>query len=59
MAPRCTMNATAPSRRRCLVQPQAAGFIARVEAGTGSELPRFIEDEFDAFLEYSVLATAS
>ena len=42
-----------------LVQQHAAGFIARVEAGTGPELPHFIEDEFDAFLENSVLATAS
>jgi hypothetical protein len=42
-----------------LVQQHAAGFIARVEAGTGPDLPHFIEDEFVAFLENSVLATAS
>lgn len=34
-----------------LVQPYAASFIANAEASTGSELPRFIKDEFDAFLE--------
>ncbi|MCW5632730.1 MAG: hypothetical protein KIT17_05270 [Rubrivivax sp.] len=36
------------------VQQQAASFIAYTEAGTGSELPRFIKD--DAFLECGVLA---
>ena len=39
-----------------LVQQHAASFIAHTEAGTGSELPRFIEDEFDAFLECGILA---
>lgn len=39
-----------------LVQKHAASFIAHAEAGTGAELPRFIEDEFDAFLECSILA---
>jgi hypothetical protein len=34
-----------------LVQQLAASFIAHTEASTGSELPRFIKDEFDAFLE--------
>ncbi len=34
---------------RRLVEQRAAGFIARVEAGTGPELPHFIGDEFDAF----------
>ena len=42
-----------------LVQQHAAGFIARVEAGSGPELPHSIEDEFDASLENSVLAAAS
>ena len=32
------------------------GFIAHTEANTGSELPRFIKDEFDAFLECGILA---
>ena len=30
---------------------QHAGFVAHTEASTGSELPRFSKDEFDAFLE--------
>jgi hypothetical protein len=39
----------------CLVQQHAASFIAHTEANTGSELPRFITDEFDAFLECGIL----
>ncbi len=39
-----------------LVQQQAASFIAHTEASTGSELPGFIKDEFDAFLECGILA---
>ena len=39
-----------------LVQQHAASFIAHTEAGTGAELPRFIKDEFDAFLECGILA---
>lgn len=34
-----------------LVQQHAASFIAHTEASTGAELPRFVKDEFDAFLE--------
>lgn len=34
-----------------LVQQHAASFIAHTEASTDAELPRFIKDEFDAFLE--------
>jgi hypothetical protein len=34
-----------------LVQRHTAAFIAHTEAATGSQLPRFIKDEFDAFLE--------
>ena len=33
----------------------AASFIAHNEASAGSELPRFIEDEFDAYLECGIL----
>jgi hypothetical protein len=33
-----------------LVQQHAAIFIAHTEANTGAEPPRFIKDEFDAFL---------
>ncbi len=39
-----------------LVQQHAASFIAHTEASTGSELPRFIKEEFDAFLECGILA---
>jgi uncharacterized protein (DUF983 family) len=39
-----------------LVQQHAASFVAHTEASTGAELPRFIKDEFDAFLECSILA---
>jgi hypothetical protein len=33
------------------MQHHAASLIAHTEAGTRAELPRFIKDEFDAFLE--------
>ena len=39
-----------------LVQQHAASFIAHTEASTGGELPRFIKDEFDDFLECGILA---
>ena len=39
-----------------LVQQHAASFIAHTEASTGSELPRFIKDEFDDFLKCGILA---
>ncbi|MCC7100947.1 MAG: transposase [Rubrivivax sp.] len=39
-----------------LVQQHAASFIAHTEASTAAELPRFIKDEFDAFLECGILA---
>jgi hypothetical protein len=39
-----------------LVQQHAASFIAHTEASTGGELPRFVKDEFDAFLECGILA---
>jgi Transposase zinc-binding domain len=39
-----------------LVQQHATSFIAHTEANTGSELPRFIKVEFDAFLECGILA---
>jgi hypothetical protein len=44
---------TAPYR---LVQQHAASFIAHTESSSGAELPRFIKDEFDAFLERGILA---
>jgi hypothetical protein len=39
-----------------LVQQHAASSIAHTEASSGAELPRFIRDEFDAFLECGILA---
>ena len=39
-----------------LVQQHAASFVAHTETSTGAELPRFIRDEFDAFLECGILA---
>jgi acyl-coenzyme A thioesterase PaaI-like protein len=38
-----------------LVQQHTASFIAHTEASTGAELPRFIKDECDAFLECGIL----
>jgi hypothetical protein len=38
------------------VQQHAASFIAHTGASTGREPPRFIKDEFDAFLECGILA---
>jgi hypothetical protein len=38
------------------VHLHAVSFIAHIKAGTGAELPRFIEDEFDAFLMCGILA---
>lgn len=39
-----------------LLQQNAASFIAHTEVNTGSELPRFIEDEFDPLLKCDILA---
>ena len=39
-----------------LVQQHAASFFAHTEVSTGAELPRFIKDEFEAFLECGILA---
>ena len=41
---------------RLVQQQQSANVIAHTEASTGAELSRFIEDEFDAFLECGILA---
>ncbi len=38
------------------MQQHAASFIAHTEASTGAELPRFIKDEFDAFLDCGIPA---
>ena len=39
-----------------LVQENVETFFAQVETETGSGLPDFVKDEFDAFLECGVLA---
>ncbi|WP_425259147.1 hypothetical protein ACPOLB_26920 [Rubrivivax sp. RP6-9] len=39
-----------------MVQQHAASFVAHTEASTGAELPQFVKDEFDAFLECGILA---
>ena len=39
-----------------LVQQHAATFIAQAEAAAGADLPQFVKDEFDAFLECGILA---
>jgi hypothetical protein len=51
----CERHRPENAARHRLVQQQAASFIARTEAGTGSELPRFIKDGFCAFLECRML----
>jgi hypothetical protein len=38
------------------VQQHAATFIAQTEDATGADLPQFVKDEFDAFLECGILA---
>jgi len=39
-----------------LVREHVETFFAQIENETGSGLPDFVKDEFDAFLEYGVLA---
>ncbi len=39
-----------------LVQQHAATFIAQAEDAAGADLPQFVKDEFDAFLECGILA---
>jgi hypothetical protein len=41
------------------VQQDEASFIADTEASNGTEFPRFIKDEFDAFLECASSPAAS
>lgn len=38
------------------VQQHVANFIAHTDASTGSETPRLIKDQFDAFIDRVVLA---
>jgi hypothetical protein len=39
-----------------LVQQHAATFFEQAEAAAGADLPQFVNDEFDAFLECGILA---
>ena len=39
-----------------VVQEQLETFLAQVEAQTGSGLPEFVKEEFEAFLECGILA---
>jgi hypothetical protein len=39
-----------------LVQQHTASVFAHTEASTGGERPRFVKDEFDAFLECGIPA---
>ena len=39
-----------------LVQQHAATFFEQAEAAVGADLPQFVRDEFDAFLECGILA---
>ena len=39
-----------------LVQQHVASFFTQVEEATGTGLPKFVKDEFDAFLECGILA---
>jgi Transposase zinc-binding domain len=38
------------------VQQHAATFFAQAEAEAGADMPQFVKDEFDAFLECGILA---
>ena len=38
------------------MQQHAATFFAQAEAAAGADLPQFVKDEFDAFLECGILA---
>lgn len=41
-----------------IVQQHAANFFAQAEGAAGADLPQFVKDEFDAFLECGILAHA-
>ena len=58
MAPLFTTSATARNRPRstAAVQQHAATFFAQAEDAAGADLPQFVKDEFDAFLECGILA---
>ena len=39
-----------------LVQQHASTFFEQTESAAGADLPQFVKDEFDAFLECGILA---
>ena len=39
-----------------LVQQHSATFFEQAESAAGADLPQFVKDEFDAFLECGILA---
>ena len=39
-----------------LVQQPASTFFEQTESAAGADLPQFVKDEFDAFLECGILA---
>jgi Transposase zinc-binding domain len=47
---------TITARCGLLVQQHAATFFAQAEDAAGADLPQFVKDEFDAFLECGILA---
>jgi len=51
----CTVNMRLTSQF-APVQQHATTFIAQAEDAAGADLPQFVKDEFDAFLECSILA---
>ena len=58
MAPRSTTSVTAPSRLRCTAWCSSTPppSSRRLQAAAGADLPQFVKDEFDAFLECGILA---
>ena len=58
MAPRFTCDRHRPEQSTLyrLVQQHAASFLAQAEDAAGADLPQFVKDEFDAFLECGILA---
>ena len=58
MVPRSTTSATGPSRPRCTAWCSSTPppSSRRLQAAAGADLPQFVKDEFDAFLECGILA---
>jgi hypothetical protein len=52
----CERHRPEQTTRYRLVRQHAASFIEHTEASTDAELPGFVKDEFDAFLECGILA---